>query len=52
MMQEMLRHQMRLKGESIMGVKAEGYIIAVIELKCTLYLISLIALIFLNLVII
>lgn len=45
MVQEILRHQMRLKGESKMGVKAEGYIIAVKELKCTLCLISLTALI-------
>lgn len=42
MTQEILRLQMKLKGENIMGVKAEGYIIAVIEFKCT-YLISLTA---------
>lgn len=36
---------MRLKGESIMGVKAEGYIIGVIELKFTLCFIFLTALI-------
>lgn len=34
--QEILRLQMRLKGENIMGVKAEGYTIAVIQLKGTL----------------
>lgn len=43
--QEILKLQMRLKGENIMGVKAEGYTVAVIELKCTLCLISLTALI-------
>lgn len=45
MTQEILRLQMRLKGENIMGVTAEGYIIAVIEHTCKLYLISLTTLI-------
>ena len=45
MTQEILRLQMKLKGENIMGVMAEGCIIAVIECKCKLYLISLTALI-------
>lgn len=43
--QEILRLQTRLQGENIMGVKAGGYIIAVIELKCIVHLISLTALI-------
>lgn len=36
---------MRLKGENVMGVKAGGYMMAVIELKCIVSLISLTALI-------
>lgn len=39
--QEILRLEMRLQGENIMGVKAGGYTLAVTELKCTSYLISL-----------
>lgn len=43
--QEILRLQMKLKGEDKMRVKAGGYTIAVVELKYMLYLISLTALI-------
>lgn len=45
MTREILRLQMGLKGENTMGLKAGGYLTAVIEPKCIVCLISLTALI-------